>query len=91
MLEAQRKELSLKMNAPLMHTKLINIRVSHPKRKGQTLNKELLSLDKLFASSNGVVLLNGFNIKPLQFHYRLNMTLERVELPQPGNKTKWLI
>lgn len=34
---------------------------------------------------HSVVLLNSINVKPLKLHYRFNVTLQSVELPQPSN------
>lgn len=53
------------------------------------LGLSLFSLPtKLFHpfSLNSVVLLNGLNIESLEFHYRLNMSLECMKLPKPGNQ-----
>ena len=37
---------------------------------------------------DSVVLLDGFNVKSLELHHRLNVTFEGVELTKPSSQTK---
>lgn len=40
--------------------------------------------------SDGVVLLDGFDVKSLELHHGLNVTFEGVELTKPNSKRKRL-